>query len=310
VHDRKFLFGVIVRRWIGERVHRDRAAGRSARLSPRCTCPTTSSTIPSRDSAARPAAAVTTTCGSVRSCRQRLQASRRSRARSRDDRRALRRSARVGSVRLDDGRLRKAGMPLDRPGVRRRATRESIAILKDLRRRPVSFEGEYYRVTELDGQPKPVQRRTRRSSLAAAVRRCSARGARKRRSSDHANCVGRRHSRGRRRLAHERAHRREGAMAAWTPRVPVRRHRDQTLVGSSIFTGRPARDRRRDGRDFGVPPDDALARTRDLVGNESQIVDCSRRAVKRWAHELTPSCPTNRWRSSRRCRPPFRHLST
>ncbi len=73
---------------------------------------------------------------------------------------------------LSDGRLElgigagwmtadyeKAGMPLDRPGVRIARLAESIAILKGLfADGPVTFHGEHYRVTELDGQPKPVQR--------------------------------------------------------------------------------------------------------------------------------------------------------
>ncbi|MGH9025030.1 MAG: TIGR03621 family F420-dependent LLM class oxidoreductase, partial [Acidimicrobiia bacterium] len=53
----------------------------------------------------------------------------------------------------------KAGMQLDRPGVRVDRLAESIAVLKGLfADGPFSFEGRYYAVTELDGQPKPVQR--------------------------------------------------------------------------------------------------------------------------------------------------------
>src|SRR6478752_116965 len=73
---------------------------------------------------------------------------------------------------LSDGRLElgigagwmtadyeKAGMPLDRPGVRIARLAESIAILKGLfADGPFTFHGEHYRVSELDGQPKPVQR--------------------------------------------------------------------------------------------------------------------------------------------------------
>jgi probable F420-dependent oxidoreductase len=73
---------------------------------------------------------------------------------------------------LSDGRLdlgigagwmradyEKAGMQLDSPGVRIARLAESITILKGLLGDgPFSFEGKYYRVTELDGQPKPVQR--------------------------------------------------------------------------------------------------------------------------------------------------------
>src|SRR5712691_4023908 len=67
---------------------------------------------------------------------------------------------------LSDGRLElgigagwmtvdyeKAGIPLDRPGVRIARLAESIAILKGLfADGSFSFEGEHYRVTELDGE--------------------------------------------------------------------------------------------------------------------------------------------------------------
>lgn len=53
----------------------------------------------------------------------------------------------------------KAGMTLDRPGVRIARLEESIAILKGLfGDGAFTFKGEHYTVTDLDGQPKPVQR--------------------------------------------------------------------------------------------------------------------------------------------------------
>ena len=72
---------------------------------------------------------------------------------------------------LSDGRLElgigagwmtadyeKAGIPLDRPGVRIARLAESITILKGLfAPGPFTFHGEHYQVTELDGMPKPVQ---------------------------------------------------------------------------------------------------------------------------------------------------------
>jgi len=52
----------------------------------------------------------------------------------------------------------KAGIPLDRPGVRIARLAESIAILKGLfASGPFTFHGEHYRVTDLDGMPKPPQ---------------------------------------------------------------------------------------------------------------------------------------------------------
>ena len=72
---------------------------------------------------------------------------------------------------LSDGRLElgigagwmtadyeKAGIPLDRPGVRIARLAESITVLKGLfAPGPFTFHGEHYQVTELDGMPKPVQ---------------------------------------------------------------------------------------------------------------------------------------------------------
>jgi probable F420-dependent oxidoreductase len=72
---------------------------------------------------------------------------------------------------LSDGRLElgigagwmtvdyeKAGLLLDRPGVRIARLAESIAILKGLfAPGPFSFTGEHYRITDLDGMPKPPQ---------------------------------------------------------------------------------------------------------------------------------------------------------
>jgi probable F420-dependent oxidoreductase len=72
---------------------------------------------------------------------------------------------------LSDGRLElgigagwmtadyeKAGMPLDRAGVRIARLAESITILKGLfAPGPFTFHGDHYQVTELDGMPKPPQ---------------------------------------------------------------------------------------------------------------------------------------------------------
>jgi probable F420-dependent oxidoreductase len=72
---------------------------------------------------------------------------------------------------LSDGRLElgigagwmtvdyeKAGMTLDRPSVRIARLAESVTIMKGLfADGPFTFHGEHYRVTSLDGMPKPVQ---------------------------------------------------------------------------------------------------------------------------------------------------------
>ncbi|MGO9877616.1 MAG: TIGR03621 family F420-dependent LLM class oxidoreductase [Acidimicrobiia bacterium] len=52
----------------------------------------------------------------------------------------------------------KAGLPLDRPSVRIARLSESIGILKGLfAPGPLTFHGEHYHVTDLDGMPKPPQ---------------------------------------------------------------------------------------------------------------------------------------------------------
>jgi len=72
---------------------------------------------------------------------------------------------------LSDGRLElgvgagwmtadyeKAGIPLDRPGVRIARLAEAITVMKGLfAPGRFTFHGEHYRVTDLDGMPKPVQ---------------------------------------------------------------------------------------------------------------------------------------------------------
>jgi probable F420-dependent oxidoreductase len=73
---------------------------------------------------------------------------------------------------LSDGRLElgigagwmtvdyeKAGIPLDPPGVRITRMQEAVTIIKGLMADgPFTFSGEHYAITDLDGQPKPVQR--------------------------------------------------------------------------------------------------------------------------------------------------------
>src|SRR5215203_4845948 len=53
----------------------------------------------------------------------------------------------------------KSGLELDRPSVRIDRLAESITILKGLMAEgPFTFHGKHYTVTDLDGDPKPVQR--------------------------------------------------------------------------------------------------------------------------------------------------------
>ena len=52
----------------------------------------------------------------------------------------------------------KSGIPLDRPGVRIARLAEAITVMKGLfAPGSYTFHGEHYRVTDLDGMPKPVQ---------------------------------------------------------------------------------------------------------------------------------------------------------
>jgi probable F420-dependent oxidoreductase len=66
----------------------------------------------------------------------------------------------------------KAGIPFDRPGVRVDRLKEAVLVMKGcFGDEPVTFEGSYYRVRDLVGTPKPVQRPHPPLLLAAASRR-------------------------------------------------------------------------------------------------------------------------------------------
>jgi probable F420-dependent oxidoreductase len=53
----------------------------------------------------------------------------------------------------------KAGFTLDSPGTRISRLDEALTVMKGLMAEgPFSFHGEHYRITDLDGDPKPVQR--------------------------------------------------------------------------------------------------------------------------------------------------------
>ncbi|NUR84496.1 MAG: TIGR03621 family F420-dependent LLM class oxidoreductase [Nonomuraea sp.] len=56
------------------------------------------------------------------------------------------------------GDYQAAGLPLDAPGVRIARLAESVQVVKGLfGAEPLTFAGEHYRITELDGLPKAVQ---------------------------------------------------------------------------------------------------------------------------------------------------------
>ena len=149
--------------------------GRSRTSATRhCPCPTTSATSspscrPSRPPPPRPPAA-----GGRPGVRQRLQAPRGAGQGDGHPRRAVRRAARVG---IGAGWMttdyEQSGFPMT--GRRaRRPLRGGAAVLKGLfADGPFTFAGRHYRITDLDGLPKPCSGPTRRCSSAAAVPGCS-----------------------------------------------------------------------------------------------------------------------------------------
>jgi probable F420-dependent oxidoreductase len=65
-----------------------------------------------------------------------------------------------------------AGLPFDRPGIRVERLVEAVTIMKGLMGdAKVSFDGNHYRITDLDGTPKPVQRPHPPLLVGAAQRR-------------------------------------------------------------------------------------------------------------------------------------------
>jgi probable F420-dependent oxidoreductase len=204
---------------------------------------------------------------------------------------------------LSDGRLElgigagwmtvdyeKAGMALDRPGVRIARLAESIAILKGLfADGPFSFVGEHYCVTELDGQPKPVQRPHPPfvvggggpKVLALAAREAQIVGINANLRSGDGNS---------RDAASSLTSARTDEKVQWLRDAAGARFDDieiQTLVGFVHFTDDRAGIADAMSASFGVPPDDALLAPVTLVGNESQIVDLLETRRDRWHMSYT-----------------------
>jgi probable F420-dependent oxidoreductase len=204
---------------------------------------------------------------------------------------------------LSDGRLElgvgagwmtadyeKAGMPLDRAGVRIARLAESITILKGLfADGPFTFKGEHYQVTELDGQPKPVQRPHPPfviggggpKVLALAAREAAIVGINANLRSGDGN-------------SHDAAtsltSARTDEKVQWLRDAAGARFDDleiQTLVGFVHFTDDRAGIADAMAASFDVPPDDALLAPVTLVGNESQIVDLLETRRERWKMSYT-----------------------
>jgi probable F420-dependent oxidoreductase len=208
---------------------------------------------------------------------------------------------------LSDGRLElgigagwmtvdyeKAGMPLDRPGVRIARLAESIAILKGLfADGPFSFRGQHYTVTDLDGEPKPVQRPHPPFVIGGGGKKVLALAARE------ANIVGinanlRSGDGNSSDAASSLTSTRTDEKLQWLRDAADARFADleiQTLVGFVHFTDDRTSIAEAMAKSFGVTPDDAILAPVTLVGNESQIVDLLETRRERWhmSYTVVPS---------------------
>jgi probable F420-dependent oxidoreductase len=204
---------------------------------------------------------------------------------------------------LSDGRLElgigagwmtvdyeKAGMTLDRAGVRIARLAESIAILKGLfGDGPFSFDGEHYRVTELDGQPKPVQRPHPpfviggggRKVLALAAREAQIVGVNANLRSGDGNSSD---------AASSLTSARTDEKIQWLREAAGKNFDDleiQTLVGFVHLTDDRTSIADAMAKSFGVAPDDAILAPVTLVGTESQMVDLLEARRERWHMSYT-----------------------
>jgi probable F420-dependent oxidoreductase len=204
---------------------------------------------------------------------------------------------------LSDGRLElgigagwmtadyeKAGMPLDRPGVRIARLTESIAILKGLfADGPFSFHGDHYRVTELEGEPKPRQRPHPpfviggggQKVLALAAREAQIVGINANLRSGDGNS---------RDAASSLTSARTDEKLQWL-RAAAGAHFDdleiQTLVGFVHFTDDRSSIAEAMAASFGVTPEDAIDAPVTLVGSESQIAELLEARRDRWQMSYT-----------------------
>jgi probable F420-dependent oxidoreductase len=204
---------------------------------------------------------------------------------------------------LSDGRLEmgigagwmtadyeKAGMPLDRPGVRIARLAESIPILKGLfADGPFSFKGEHYTITELDGQPKPVQRPHPPfviggggpKVLALAAREAQIVGVNANLRSGDGNSSD---------AASSLTSAPTDQKIEWLRAAAGDRFDDleiQTLVGFVHFTEDRTSIVEAMAKSFGVPPIDALHAPVTLVGTQSQIVELLEARRARWQMSYT-----------------------
>ena len=204
---------------------------------------------------------------------------------------------------LSDGRLEfgigagwmtadyeKAGIALDSPGVRIARLAESIAVIKGLfADGPFSFHGTHYTVTDLDGQPKPVQRPHPPfviggggpKVLALAAREAQIVGVNANLRSGDGNSSDAASSLTTARTDQKIQWLREAAGAGFDD-LEI-----QTLVGFVHFTEDRTSIAEAMAANFGVTPDDALNAPVTLVGTESQVVELLEARRNRWQMSYT-----------------------
>jgi probable F420-dependent oxidoreductase len=208
---------------------------------------------------------------------------------------------------LSDGRLEfgigagwmtvdyeKAGMPLDSPGTRIARLAESIAVLKGLLADgPFTFHGEHYRVTDLDGQPKPVQRPHppfligggAPKILALAAREAQIVGINANLKSGDGNS---------KEAAHSLTPEATDQKLAWLREAAGDHFENlelQTLVGFVHETDDPTSIAEAIAGGFGVSADDALLAPVTLVGSQQGMIELLQRRRERWqmSYVVVPS---------------------
>ena len=205
----------------------------------------------------------------------------------------------VGSLDLlSDGRLElgigagwmtadyeKAGMPLDSPGVRIARLAESVTVLKGLLADgPFSFAGEHYTVTDLEGQPKPVQRPHPPFLIGGGGPKILGLAARE------AQIVGinaflRSGDGTSKEAAHSLVPAATDQKLAWLRDAAAARFDDleiQSLIGFVHVTDDGSSIIEMMAKSFGVSPDDALLAPATLVGSHEQMIEMLERRRERW----------------------------
>jgi probable F420-dependent oxidoreductase len=188
----------------------------------------------------------------------------------------------------------KAGLPLDRPGVRIARLEEAITVLKGLfADGPFSFRGDHYNVTDLEGMPKPVQRPHPPFIIGGGGPKILGVAARE------AQIVGiNAFLRAGEPTATESVHSLTPAATdqklAWLRDAAGDRFDDlelQTLVGFVLSTDDRASIGQGMAAAFGVEAQDALAAPVTLVGTQEQMVEAIESRRERWqiSYSVIPS---------------------